>query len=70
MLLTWLSEHALAAFFALSAAGFTINEAVYALLLHWSGLRYDLVLAGVLVAVAGGTYVLSRHWAFKRNRAR
>lgn len=57
-------------FFALSAAGFTINEAVYALLLHWSGLRYDLVLAGVLVAVAGGTYVLSRHWAFKRNRAR
>lgn len=57
-------------FFALSAAGFTVNEAVYALLLHWGGLRYDLVLAGVLVVVAGGTYVLSRHWAFKHNRAR
>jgi putative flippase GtrA len=57
-------------FFAISAGGFSINEVVYALLLHWSGLRYDLVLGGVLVAVAGGTYLLSRHWAFKRNPAR
>lgn len=57
-------------FFALSAGGFSINEAVYAVLLHWTGLRYDLVLGGVLVAVAVGTYLLSRHWAFKRNPAR
>lgn len=57
-------------FFAVSASGFAINEATYALLLHWSGLRYDLVLAVVLVAVAGGTYLLSRHWAFNRKPAR
>ena len=54
-------------FFAVSAIGFSINEATYALLLHWSSLRYDLVLAVVLVAVAGGTYLLSRHWAFNRK---
>ena len=57
-------------FFAISAGGFTINEGAYALLLSWSGLRYDLVLACVLVAGAGGTYFWSRHWAFNRNRAR
>lgn len=57
-------------FFAVSASGFAINETAYALLLHWSGLRYDLVLAVVLVAVAGGTYLLSRHWAFNRKPAR
>lgn len=54
-------------FFAVSAIGFAINEAAYALLLHWSGLRYDLMLALVLVAVAGGTYFVSRHWAFNRK---
>lgn len=57
-------------FFSVSASGFAINEATYALLLHWSGLRYDLVLAVVLVAVAGGTYLLSRHWAFNGKPAR
>lgn len=57
-------------FFAVSASGFAINEAAYALLLHWSGLRYDLVLALVLIAVAGGTYLLSRHWAFNRKPER
>lgn len=56
-------------FFAVSACGFAINEVAYALLLRWSALRYDLVLAVVLIAVAGGTYVVSRHWAFRRNPA-
>ena len=57
-------------FFAVSASGFAINEATYAFLLDWSRLRYDVVLAVVLVAVAGGTYLLSRHWAFKRKPVR
>jgi putative flippase GtrA len=61
---------AFARFFAVSAGGFAINEAAYALLLHWGVLRYDLGLAAVLVAVAGLTYLLSRHWVFRRNRAR
>jgi putative flippase GtrA len=56
-------------FFLVSAGGFTINEATYALLMHWSGLRYDILLAGVLVAVAGLTYLLSRHWVFLRSPA-
>jgi len=52
-------------FFLVSAAGFAVNEAAYALLLHWTWLRYDAALAVVLVAVATATYLLSRHWAFK-----
>jgi putative flippase GtrA len=52
-------------FVAVSAAGFGINEAVYALLLGYSGVGYRLALAATLVIVAVGTYVLSRHWAFR-----
>mgnify|MGYP002347877075 CR=1 FL=1 len=54
-------------FFCISAGGFAINEATYALLLHWTPWRYDVLLAVVLVGVAGITYVLSRHWAFLRS---
>lgn len=54
-------------FFAVSAAGFGVNEALYALLLQTTRVRYDLLLALVLVLVAGATYLLSRHWAFLRN---
>lgn len=54
-------------FFALSLGGFAINETAYALLLHFSPWRYDLLLALVLVAVAVLTYVLSRRWAFRRS---
>lgn len=54
-------------FFLVSAAGFGVNEIAYALLLRWSGLRYDLGLALVLAAVAAATYVLSRRWAFLRS---
>lgn len=56
-------------FFLVSAGGFLVNEASYALLLHWSALRYDAVLAIVLVGVAGFTYWLGRHWAFLRSEA-
>lgn len=54
-------------FAAISAAGFAVNEAAYALALRGSGLRYDVVLAAVLLGVAGLTYLLSRHWAFLRS---
>lgn len=58
-----------ARFFVVSAGGFTVNEVSYALLLKWSNQRYDLILAVVLVAVAGVTYLLGRHWAFLRSEA-
>jgi putative flippase GtrA len=54
-------------FFCISGGGFAINEIAYAALLHWTGARYDLLLAVVLVLVAGATYLLSRHWAFLRT---
>jgi hypothetical protein len=33
--------------------------------LQWSALRYDIVLAVILVAVAVITYLLSSRWAFR-----
>jgi len=55
-------------FFALSAGGFAVNEAVYALLLGLGrGAGYQWILALVLVGVAGLTYWLSRRWAFLRS---
>lgn len=51
-------------FFGISAGGFMVNELAYAWLIHWSAMRYDVLLAGVLVAVAGATYWLSLRWAF------
>ncbi len=57
-------------FFIVSAGGFSVNESAYALVLNRSELRYDLVLAVVLVAVAAITYLLSRHWVFLRSEGR
>jgi putative flippase GtrA len=57
-------------FLVISAAGFTVNEAAYALLLGRSGLHYALALGLVLVGVALLTYFSSRHWAFARNPGR
>lgn len=54
-------------FLCISGGGFLVNEAAYAALLRWTGARYDLLLAAVLVLVAGATYLLSRHWAFLRS---
>ena len=54
-------------FVMLSALGFAINESAYVLLLHVAGWRYDVLLAGVLVAVAVLTYWLSSRWAFRRK---
>ena len=57
-------------FFAISAGGFAVNEAAYALLLNLGlAAGYQWILAMVLVMVAGLTYWLSRHWAFLGNPA-
>jgi putative flippase GtrA len=54
-------------FALISAGGFAVNESAYAIALQRSGVRYDLLLAIVLLAVATLTYLLSRHWAFLRS---
>jgi len=54
-------------FFVVSASGFAVNECAYAWLLHASGIRYDLLLALILVAVAALTFIASRWWAFRRS---
>ena len=51
-------------FFAVSSVGFAVNEVTYAALLHLSGLRYDFLLAAVLLLVAVMTWLLSSRWAF------
>ena len=57
-------------FLAVSAGAFAVNETTYAMLLQTSRLRYDVLLAGVLLAVAVATYVLNRHWVFLRSPER
>jgi putative flippase GtrA len=57
-------------FFGVSLSGFLVNEVAYAILLRWSGMRYDLVLAIVLVGVAVITYLRSSRWAFRGSHAR
>ena len=53
-------------FFAISATGFAINEAMYAVLLRVLGDEwYLVVLFFVLLAVAVITYLLSSRWAFR-----
>jgi len=54
-------------FFLVSALGFGVNEISYAYLLHATTVRYDVLLAAILVAIAGMTFVLSRLWAFRRK---
>lgn len=51
-------------FFAVSALGFGVNELAYAWLLHATTLRYDILLALILIAIAGMTFILGRFWAF------
>jgi putative flippase GtrA len=61
-------QQALRRFFLVSLGGFAANEAAYALLLHFSTLRYDLLLGVVLVGVAVMTYLLSSRWAFRGSQ--
>jgi putative flippase GtrA len=53
-------------FFGVSAMGFAINQALYAISLAF-GQPYDLALFCVLLMVAVLTYFLSRRWAFMRH---
>lgn len=56
-------------FFVVSLTGFLINETVYALGLKYSALRYDVLLAAILVGMAIVTYVVARFWAFRSTPA-
>lgn len=56
-------------FFALSASGFLINEASYAVLLTYTTINYEWLLAGVLIGVAFLTFVASKLWAFSPKRS-
>lgn len=52
-------------FFLVSALGFAVNEASYALLLTTTTIRYDILLGLVLIAIAVMTFILGRFWAFR-----
>lgn len=54
-------------FFMVSALGFSINELSYAYLLSTTTLPYDVLLALILIAVAGATFILGRFWAFRHK---
>jgi putative flippase GtrA len=56
-------------FFCISAAGFVVNEVSYAWLLRHTALRYDVLLALILIAIAVLTFLFSRFWAFRHNAA-
>jgi putative flippase GtrA len=55
-------------FFLVACCGFACNELLYFLLLHYTPLPYWLSLGLVLLAVAFGTFVFSRLWAFARHQ--
>ena len=55
---------ALRRFFLVSASGFVVNEVSYAFLLKVTAIRYDILLALILIAIAFLTFVFSRYWAF------
>ncbi|MAK55264.1 MAG: sugar translocase [Pusillimonas sp.] len=72
-LLTFRHQHAplwqaVRRFFLVSALGFTVNEASYALLLSATTIRYDILLAFILIAIAVLTFILGRFWAFRGAR--
>ena len=54
-------------FFIVSALGFGVNELAYAFLLSATTLRYDVLLALILIAVAVVTFILGRFWAFRHK---
>src|SRR5690606_4949594 len=54
-------------FFLISACGFLLNEAAYAWLLHITRVRYDALLALILLGLAALTFLASRLWAFRRR---
>ncbi|WP_174875316.1 GtrA family protein [Vogesella oryzae] len=61
--------HACRRFFLVSAGGFAVNEAAYALLLRLQVLRYDVLLFLLLLGMAVITFLLSRYWVFRSKPA-
>ena len=64
------ARRSLPRFALVSFAGFVVNEAAYAVLLHRTGLGYALALAIVLALVAVLTWIASRRWAFSGTHRR
>jgi putative flippase GtrA len=58
-------KQAIRRFFLISTCGFAVNELSYAYFLATTQISYEWLLAGILVAVAGATFVASRIWGFK-----
>jgi len=57
-------------FFVVSAVGFCVNELSYAYLLRATAVRYDLLLAMILIGLAMLTFILGRFWAFRHKAGR
>ncbi|SBT03647.1 GtrA family protein (fragment) [Candidatus Accumulibacter aalborgensis] len=58
---------ALRRFLLISGGGFALNEFAFVFLLKTTDIPYYWLLAIILVAVAGLTFVLSRYWAFRHK---
>jgi len=54
-------------FLSVAVLGFMMNEFLFFLLLHYTGMPYYIALAIVVLTVAVMTYVLSRLWAFRQT---
>lgn len=54
-------------FFVISATGFGLNQAAYAVLISKTSVSYALLLLAVLAGVAAATYVAGRCWAFRHR---
>ncbi len=54
-------------FFVISATGFVLNQAAYAVLIAKTSVSYALLLVVVLAGVAAATYVAGRWWAFRHR---
>jgi putative flippase GtrA len=57
---------ALQRFAVVSVLGFGLTEAAYAGALQWTSVDYRLLLFLIIVALAGGKLLASKHWAFAR----
>jgi putative flippase GtrA len=54
-------------FLVVSASGFAINEFAFVFLLRVTRIPYYWLLAMILLAIAGMTFLLSRFWAFRHT---
>ena len=61
-------RRALPRYFLVSVSSFGLNEALFYLLLTYTPIPPQIALAIVLLSVAAGTFVMSRRWAFARQR--